>query len=302
MHTFNTAQSERSQSQEIYLGRLGIHEEIDILFKNDSKESSFVENVTIPIICLKSDVVQPELSLCGEGVELKILFVLDKVLPVAQKVDQIIPVPVKFVPSSRAYQTIRNGVIAIANTRVFIDNSLQGITGTVRYAVDSSRFVISLGYDLSSEFLSHVDVLFDEGCQLVDSNLDVARTALCESLLGLTRRLQEQLQAADNIISEKIRAILRRLRPLVNRLVRLVHPYVSLAMYLSGPARSLLVPYVQPFVDRALSVHEGLQQNFLVGGLVSTATSRAREVLDDTLDMYNELETESKAKDKVKKI
>ena len=56
------------------------------------------------------------------------------------------------------------------------------------------------------------------------------------------------------------------------------------------------MPYVEPFTSRALTVHEGLQHNFLVGPIVSSVTNRALEVVDDTLEIYQALENENKVK------
>lgn len=296
LHTFSVSDAVKAQSEEVYIGRLGIHEEINIVFQNESND--FLEDVTIPIICLKSDNSQPELTLCGDSVELKVLFVLDQVF--IPKSESSPTQPTKFVPSSRAYQTIRNGVIAVANTRHLVGDSVQALTGSVQYAVDSSRFVVSIGYNLSTDFLTNVDILFGEGCQVVDSHLDAAKNVLVESLLGLTRSLHRQLGYVDELVSQKIRVVLRRLKPLVSRLISLAHPYVSLALYLTGPARQLMVPFVQPFVDKALSVHEGLQQNFLVGPIVSTATSHAWEVIGETVEIYNSFEAQGS--EKVKKL
>lgn len=268
------------------MGRLGIHEEINIVFRNESND--FLEDVTIPIICLKSDNAQPELTLCGESVELKVLFVLDHVY--IPKSELTPAPPQKFVPSSRAYQTIRNGVIAVANTRHFVGDAAHTLAGTVQYAIDSSRFVLSIGYNLSTDFLTNVDILFGEGCQVVDNHLDSAKNVLFDSLMSLTKQLHQRLDVVDEFVSQKIRTVLLRLKPFVCKLIRLAHPYISLALFLTGPARTLMLPYVQPLVNRALSVHEGLQQNFLVGPIVSTATSRALEVIDETVGIYNSFE------------
>lgn len=292
-HTFDPAEPEKTQSREVYLGRLGVHEEINIVFRNDSND--FLEDVTIPVICLRSDTVQPELSLNGEGVELKVLFVLDRVIQPKEDTNGSTQ-RTKFTPSLRAYQVIRSGVIATAKSHQFLTPAVDALTGTVQYAIDSSRFVLKVGYDLTSDFLVNVDLLLGEGCQLVDNQLDSARNVLLDSLLQLTRRLHQHMAVVDDVISDKIRQVLLRLRPFLSRIMKLLHPYVSLALYLTGPARSLMMPYMEPFANKAYTVHEGLQQNFLVGPIVSSVTSRAWEVVDDTLEIYQALEDENKVK------
>ena len=293
LHTFDSTDTEKTQSREVYLGRLGVHEEINIIFRNDMND--FVEDVQIPVICLRSDTVQPELSLYDGGVELKVLFVLDKVIH-SEAESNSTAQRTKFTPSLRAYQVIRSGVIAAAKSHQFLTGGLDALTGTVQYALDSSRFVLKVGYDLTTDFLVNVDLLLGGGCQMVDNQLDSARNVLLDSLLHLTRRLHQHLAVVDGLISDKIRQVLLHLRPFLSRIMKLLHPYVSLALYLTGPARSLMMPYMEPFANRAFTVHEGLQQNFLVGPIVSSVTNRALEVMDDTLEIYQALEEENKAK------
>jgi len=293
LHTFDPTDSVKTKSREVYLGRLGVHEEINIVFRNDMND--FVEDVQIPVICLRSDTVQPELSLYDSGVELKVLFVLDKVVHLETDSHGTMQ-RTKFTPSLRAYQVIRSGVIAAAQSHQFLTGGLDALTGTVQYALDSSRFVLKVGYDLTTDFLVNVDVLLGEGCQMVDNQLDGARNVLLDSLLHLTRRLHQHLAVVDGLVSDKIRQVLQHLRPFLSRIMKLLHPYLSLALYLTGPAWSLMMPYMEPFAHRAYTVHEGLQQNFLVGPIVSSVTNRALEVMDDTLEIYQALEEENKAK------
>ena len=75
-HSFDATPTEKAQSPEIYLGSFRNSDEINIVLRNETDDADFVEDVTIPVVCLKSDNIQPELTLTGEGVELKIMCLL----------------------------------------------------------------------------------------------------------------------------------------------------------------------------------------------------------------------------------
>jgi hypothetical protein len=285
----------------VYLGRFDDFEEISVIFQNETIDRGFAEDVTIPVACLKSaGTEQPELSLTGEYVDLKVVFSLTPVvLPTAVPVmEEIGSGNGRFVPSARAYKAIRSSVIAVANTPILLNQSAQRLTGTVRYAVDGGYFVLKTGYDLSKEFLQHVDLLFSEASQGADSRLE----GIATSLEALHRRLSLALVHVDQAAAAQIGAVLHRLRPYISGLARLAYPAVSTALALTAPLRRGLYPYMQPLLSTALAVHRGLEGSPFVGPIVATATNRAMVVAQETADVYYHAQLEHEIREQQQQI
>lgn len=292
-HRFDGTSTEKAQSHEVYLGSFLNFDEINIVFHNETDDADFVEDVTIPVVCLKSDNIQPELTLTGEGVELKIIFLLSPVQQprIVHEKPQTEP---KLSLSTGAYRAVRSSVIAIANVRQYLTDATDALTGTVQYSLDGSKFVLSVGYDLTRDFVVNLDLLFGESCQLLDQHIDGARGLLYDSLCSLVQHLQNRIESVDAAVAARIQGILNKLQPYITRLARIAYPYVSVAVYIGRPVCTTFYPLLRPFVNRALSVHEGLQQSSIVGPLVTTATSRALVVYKEAVDMYVAIESEGK--------
>jgi hypothetical protein len=101
---------------------------------------------------------------------------------------------------------------------------------------------------------------------------------------------------ADHILTQKIVTILHRLHPYINSVTRMAYPYVSLALFLSKPLRTVLYPYVEPTINRALGLHDRLQKSMIVGPMVASATEKALIVYQSTANIYQALEDENKNK------
>lgn len=284
-HSFNATSLEKAQSPEVYLGSFQNCDEINIVFRNETDDADFVEDVTIPVICLRSNNIQPELTLTGEGVELKIVFLLSVAqMQVVHEKEHV--EATKLSLSASAYRTIRASVIAIANIRQYITDAADSIIGTVQYTLDGSKFVLSVSCDLSRDFLVSLDMLFGESCQLLDLHIDGARELLLASLCSLAEYLQHRVERADAAVAQRIRLVLQKLAPHIHRLARIAYPFVSVALYFGQPVCNTFYPLFRPVVNRALAVHEGLQQSSLVGPFVTTVTSRVQVAYKEAVDIY----------------
>lgn len=253
------------------------------------------DDITVPVVCLRGSKKESDLTLCGEGVQLTIVFTLQEYTKDGEAEQQLTQVG-RYLPSSSAYRTVRSCVMAMANAKSVCDAGRSSLVSTVRYAIEGTRYVITTSYDLTRDFLLNLDMLFTEGCQLLDQGMGASHQALLDGLHRLTAELHLRLLSADHIVTEKIVAILRRLHPYIHSLARVAHPYVSLALFLTKPLRQVLYPYVEPSINRALSVHDRLQKNFLLGPIVTSATEKAVTVYKNTAFMYEALEQESKLK------
>ena len=278
-HVFLGSDLPVSSTEKIYLGRFQLHEEINVSFRNDTDlNSDLSEDVVVPIVCLKSDKESSELTLCGDGVELKIVFLVKEIPLQPLEETTYIEETGVYIPSSSSYHTIRSCVIAVANAKTSVNNTLDSFTGIVSYAVNSGKFILSVGFDLTRDFLIQLDIIFSESYKYINTYIDTTRSRLLDSLQRLTQQLQLRLLTADHIITEKITIILRKLYPRITYLARLLYPYVSLGVYLSRPFRTILQPYVQPVINKAINIHHNLHDYILIDTFVNCTIEKVQLV------------------------
>ena len=67
-------------------------------------------------------------------------------------------------------------------------------------------------------------------------------------------------------------------------------------MYLSRPFRTILQPYVQPVINKAINIHHNLQDYILIDTFVNCTIEKVQLVCNSTVALYEELEQETKHK------
>ena len=299
LHYFDHSISEKCSSNDIYLGRFSIAETIYIYVHNETTNKE-TTNADIPIATLVSAAVQPSiLAVHTEKGDLQVQITRTRVVELE---DFSTVMPAKLALTSNAYKVIRQSVIAVADSRTYLNEALHTLTGSVDIAVHGSGFILTMGYDLTKDFLNNVDMLFRESTQLLDQHGEAVGGCLLDSLSNLAHQLKQQLQEADQSLTQLIYAVLSRLQPYLRAVVRLAYPCVSLALSLSRPLRSVLYPVASPFIATAATLHARLQDSPVVGPIVSVATHKALIVLNETVDIYTSVERENSNSNKLKPI
>jgi len=288
LHVFDgSPEAKKAQSPQKNLGIFDINEMINVLFKDESSDQGFLEDVSIPVVCLKNESSEPELTVVSEGVELKVSFTITPVDAKANADEAMSSIYEKF-PSSNAYKCIRAAVLAVARAPINISENAPHLTATIHYVVEGSQVAVSVCVDLMTDFLVQIDQLFLEACLLVDERLCETQACLLDCLHQVHSNLQHKLDSADDGLTKKIHSVMQRLAPYISMLCRLAYPLVCTAVAVgSHPMLTNLYPYtLEPVVNRLLNIHDGLQKSTLVGPLVTSATQKALIVYDKTRTMY----------------